>query len=161
MEHGIMQPQSLASKEKGYLPALTGIRAAGALMICLFHFQDTLYAAFPAMQQVQSVLKYGYFAVPFFFMLSGYLMCHHYRDGSVLHFDGYLSFLWKRIARLLPMNFLCQVLAIPIIYIFIHRYGYWGAPIPDWFSLGEWLKNALMLQTLGHPMVEYSWNQPA
>lgn len=144
------------------IPGLTGIRAFGALMIGLYHFQDLLYEGFPFLRCFSSLIgQGGYIGVTTFFILSGYLMYHHYCSYRLLHIKGYLHYLWLRIARLLPMLIITQVIAIPIVCISVQHYGYWGAPIPEWYSVGGWLKNTFLLQSVNMPWMVYSWNQPA
>lgn len=152
-----------ANNRKEFIPVLTSIRIFGAVAIVLFHFQETLYCAFPQLKNFSPVIAYGHWAVSFFFMLSGFLMAHHYCNYQLLHKKGYLMFIWKRLSRLLPIHILTHVLVIPIRCWAIYIHNNWGAPIPSWFSAQNWVKNVFFLMYYKMPFVsvDYSWNTPA
>lgn len=153
--------QGEADSRPATLPALTGLRTVGALAVALFHFRPTLYAAIPATAHADRVLSHGDLGVPLFFILSGFVIWHNYGTGALLHPRGVFRFVWRRGARLWPVNVLSTVLAIPVVAWGIEIHNYWGAPIPGWYSFGGFLASAMMVSSLLHPDVTFAWNQPA
>lgn len=143
------------------IPPLTGLRIVGAAWVALYHFQPTLYAAWPSTVKFKPLFAAGGSGVPLFFLLSGFIIWHNYGRMSVMTPRGLASFLWRRFARLWPVNLAMQAAAIPILWIFVHRYHYWNQPIPGWYSVRGWLANAFMLGQWGHPTAVYQWDQPA
>lgn len=131
--------------ERKNFPGLTGIRALAAITIALFHFKDSLYAAFPKTQFLDDWISNGSIFVMFFFILSGFLLFHNYGNKELFTVKSFLRFFVNRIARLLPVSIITQFFAIPILCISIEKYGNWGAPIPNWYSFGYWLKNAFLI----------------
>jgi peptidoglycan/LPS O-acetylase OafA/YrhL len=74
-------------KQGDELPALTGIRGLAAVTVVLHHYRIPGFG-------------YGYLAVDLFFVLSGFVLAHVYRDGVEP-----LAFLRARAARTLPVHF--------------------------------------------------------
>jgi len=128
------------------IPALTGLRIVAALWVVLFHFSNTIYIAWPFSLNFKPVLSQGYNGVPLFFLLSGYIIWHNYGSPDILAPRNYVSFLWKRMARLWPVNLLTAIFAIFILYRQVYTYHNWGAAVPKWFSILGWFKSAFMLQ---------------
>ena len=143
------------------LPALTGLRIVGALWVALFHYRDTFFLAWPMLSFLDPIFSAGYFGVPLFFILSGYLIWHNYGSEKLLEVRATTFFLWRRIARLWPVNLLSQLLAIPLIWYGITVKENWGAPVPDWYSITGWLQSAFMIQEFFSPTQIYPWNQPS
>ena len=56
------------------IPGLTGLRIVGDRWVMLFHFQPTLYEAWPTLRHLASVLGIGDLGPPLFFMLSGHII---------------------------------------------------------------------------------------
>jgi peptidoglycan/LPS O-acetylase OafA/YrhL len=89
--------------------SLTSIRFFAAAWVVLFHYRSLVNSAviaeFP-------IVRAGYLGVDFFFVLSGFVLCHVYnkklRSGD---FD-YWDFLTKRIGRIYPMHIFTLLLFI-------------------------------------------------
>lgn len=143
------------------IPALTGLRIVGAVWVMLFHFQATLYEAWPPLALLQPVIGVGAFGVPLFFVLSGYIIWHNYGFVSLLKPRAAAKFLWRRFARLWPVNVASQIIAIPVVWWGIVDQGNWGSPVPDWYTKLGWLQAAFMVQGVGHPDSVAPWNQPS
>lgn len=146
---------------RGDLPVLTGLRIIPAVWVVLDHFESTILSAFPFTRFAEPVMTLGSSGFPIFFLLSGFVIWHNYGDGRVLTPRGICSFLWRRGARLWPVNLVTQLATIPILWVSVHRFNYWGYPIPDWYSVTGWLKNAFMVGQIGNRNAVYQWNQPA
>ncbi len=84
------------------LTALTGIRFIAAFWVVLFHFREEILRVAPKMSWLSSLLSHGHQAVPFFFMLSGFILSHSYfpRYRAQSHFQ----FVVLRFARLWPVH---------------------------------------------------------
>lgn len=147
------------------IPALTGLRIIGAGWVALFHFQSYFHSMIdthlPYLKMLEPLISQGYLGVPLFFILSGYIIWHNYGQGSFLNLRVFAEFIWRRFARLWPVNVVTQALAIPILWDVVHNHNYWGLPIPEWYSIIGWIKSAFMVQEIGNSVAVYQWNQPA
>lgn len=144
------------------IPALTGLRIVGAAWVVLFHFQSQLYAASSKLLILSPVVNRGDFGVPLFFILSGYIIWHNYGSSRLLtSLREPVRFIWRRFARLWPVNILGALLAIPTMVLTIKVVNYWGAPVPPWYSMHGWLGSAFMIAPLAAPTPVFTWNQPA
>src|SRR5690242_10504277 len=68
------------------LPALTGVRGYAALAVVLYHYRVPGFG-------------WGWLSVDVFFVLSGFVLAHVYRDGLRPS-----EFLWARFARTIPTH---------------------------------------------------------
>jgi peptidoglycan/LPS O-acetylase OafA/YrhL len=144
------------------ISALTGLRIVGAGWVVLHHFQPTLYAASDRFRVFEPLLEQGRQGVPLFFLLSGFIIWHNYGSSRILRSPREpVRFLWRRFARLWPVNLVTAVLAFPLVWWAVNVVDYWGAPIPDWYSLPGWLASAFMVGGLTEGFPQYPWNQPA
>lgn len=80
------EQQMVRGATKSELPGLTGIRGLAALAVVLYHYGVPGFS-------------YGWLSVDVFFVLSGYVLSHVYRDGVVRS-----EFLWSRGARTIPTH---------------------------------------------------------
>jgi len=157
----IISDSKTASMRPEPLPALTGLRLVGAGWVVLFHLQPTLYLAWPSLKFFEPVLSKGDYGVPLFFVLSGFIIWHNYGFKSLLTLRSSARFLWRRFARLWPVNIASLTLAIPVVWWGIVIQNNFGAPMPDWYSKIGWIKSAFMVQEIGRPEPVFAWNQPA
>lgn len=93
--------------------ALNGLRIIAALLVVSFHY-GTLVASFPVLPQfLQNLVNNGAVALPFFYVLSGFVLTHAYFSrGPGL--PPKRQFYAARIARLFPVYILSFVLFLPI-----------------------------------------------
>ncbi len=81
------------------IPALTGVRFIAALWVVLYHLGDKIAEYAPwAMPAIHG----GLYAVPFFFILSGFILAHVYFPTYKL--SDHWHFMWLRVARLWPVH---------------------------------------------------------
>ena len=141
------------------LPALTGIRAFAALAVVLYHFTR----GFPPLE---GLFLHGYLGVDLFFILSGFIIHHVYRDtfSKGAGREDFLNFIRYRFARIYPVHFamiaamLClYLIAVSAIEIAPHdpapytwtalaanltlTHAWFGVPspnIPSWSVSAEW-----------------------
>lgn len=86
------------------LPLLTEMRGVAALLI--FHMHLGLYLPF------LRALNWGYLGVDFFFILSGFVLTHVYRDWFNPRFqpNSFRNFFWARFGRVYPLHlFYCTL----------------------------------------------------
>ncbi|MEO5806853.1 acyltransferase [Devosia sp.] len=135
------------------LDELTAARGFAACFVVLYHVdayaQGFLSRWFPP-------LHYGPLAVDFFFVLSGFVLTHVYRDawrnGSYRH----ASFMLKRFARVWPLH-IATLLGVAALILVGTRLGL----VPDWQpSVTSFLLNVTMLHATGLAS-ELAWNQPS
>lgn len=116
--------------------SLTSLRYLAAIWVVLFHwtgyFPESLLRNAP-------VVREGFLGVDFFFVLSGFILCHVYlarqADGRL----DYWNFVSRRIARIYPMHVL-TLGAMIAFGVIAHRYHltFAGPWIPDeFFALGS------------------------
>lgn len=116
--------------------SLTSLRYLAAIWVVLFHW--TSY--FPeSLLRNAPLVREGFLGVDFFFVLSGFILCHVYLGRQADGRLDYWNFVSRRIARIYPMHVLTLV-AMIAFGVIAHRYnltvaGPWA---PDeFFALGE------------------------
>lgn len=81
------------------IPALTSLRGLAALTVLIFH-------VIPDFR--------GYLAVDLFFLLSGFVLTHVYRQ-IVLTRQSYFKFLKARLARIYPVHLVILIVLLPML----------------------------------------------
>ncbi|NOS80994.1 MAG: acyltransferase [Nitrospira sp.] len=94
------------------IKALTGVRFFAALWVVLFHFKDEL-EPISFIKPLKWVIDLGHFAVPMFFILSGFILSHTYFARYSL--SNHADFIYRRFARMWPVH-LVSVLSL-FVYI--------------------------------------------
>jgi peptidoglycan/LPS O-acetylase OafA/YrhL len=119
---------------RAYLPALTGIRAVAAYMVCLHHFNP--FREGPGLSGLlyRVVLEF-HVGVPLFFVLSGFLITLRYYGTEQWSRGWWGRYLRNRVARIYPMYLLLTTL------VFGWRYYQEGA-----FAFRTWLFNVTFLR---------------
>lgn len=91
-----------------FLKNLNGLRFLAASYVIGFH-----YFSFPDHPELTSFFTRGHIAVPFFFLLSGFILYYNYFQN-----DFNLTRYWKsRFIRLAPIYYLAMLSALPLLYI--------------------------------------------
>lgn len=132
---------------------LTGIRFFAAMWVVLFHFNEQMVALVPALTPIRCLTDYGHYAVPMFFILSGFILSLTYFDRYSIR--GHHKFVWLRFARLWPMHaaVLVLLLLVPI------RAAMKGGNAGDAYSLAALPSELAMVRCWWSD--EYLWNYPA
>ena len=92
-------------KSANDLPALTGVRGFAAVLVVLHHLDEEWITLFPSWATMKPITEKGGYAVDFFFLLSGFILCHaQSAKGRDFGIKEYKSFLWLRIARVYPVH---------------------------------------------------------
>lgn len=135
------------------LKALTGARGVAAWLVVLFHLRFML----PGLGGATGPLSYGYLAVDFFFVLSGFVIWLTYAErlraeGTA----GIPDFLKRRVARVWPLHLfmLGGALVFALALAMVNR--------PDWaqYPPAELPLHILLLQNWGLTD-RLTWNVPA
>lgn len=120
-------------KQSGsYLPALTGVRAMAAGMVCLFHTN-------PFTERIFGKAVHGFFnelhvGVTFFFVLSGFLIAFRYQEQPKISFRKYFQ---NRFARIYPVYFLLTA-------VFFAIQVWQGRPLDASFGLSYFMNITLL-----------------
>lgn len=127
------------------LEALTSLRFFAASWVLLFHSGSSFARTTPAVPRaVANMLSHGWLGVPFFFILSGFILAYVYA-GKGLTFRGSRNFFAARIARIYPVYLLSLLVMVPFFLPF--------APLRDW-------QQFLMLQSWPAADVARLWDPP-
>src|SRR5579883_2016917 len=92
---------------------LTGIRFFAAAWVVIFHFRNELSTLIPGFTWLKPLVMQGYYAVPLFFILSGFILSHTYFSKYSL--KRHSEFVFLRFARLWPVH-LAAILAL-VLYM--------------------------------------------
>jgi peptidoglycan/LPS O-acetylase OafA/YrhL len=133
------------------IPALTTLRAIGALWVVCYHFDNELRFF------RTSWIEAGYLGVDLFFVLSGFVIAYSHADDFVNGIKGWQSFLVARLARIYPMH-LFSLLVLLAMYGAARSAG---IPLmPSEYTARDFLLNLLLLQAWGLSD-HLSWNYPS
>lgn len=131
-----------ASKNKKFLPALTGLRGAAALWVLFYH----------SAQKIKNIdipiVRSGWMAVDIFFILSGFILAHiHLDDFKIVSVKTIWKFLSLRLARIYPVYIV--MLAIVTAYAF----GLFAVGVPilsdRQYNPSLFIPNILLIQSWG------------
>lgn len=136
------------------LPALTGLRGAGAFWVLLHHwnlFQFGTGKGFHA-------LSVGYLGVDLFFLLSGFIMSHSRAQSfQPFRWEEYGRFLRERITRLYPTNGGVLIVFLGLVLLMPDVRNAWPS---DVFSMRNFVVSILLVQSW-LPFGAGSWVGPA
>lgn len=91
-----------------YVPALTGLRAVAAYLVFLHHHNPALPGTF-----AHRLFSQGYIGVSIFFVLSGFLIEHHYADAYLEKTNwSWRRYLHHRLARIYPLYALLLLITV-------------------------------------------------
>ena len=148
-----------AATKNEQLDALTGLRGFAALWVVSLHFEETTNQLLPATSGLNWLTGAGANAVPLFFVLSGFILLHTYRDRfEIFSWREYFRFLGLRLARIYPA-YLATLVAMVLLVAISARFGVpynHDAYPPRWL-----LPEALMLHDwVLMPPHFFGWNYP-
>jgi peptidoglycan/LPS O-acetylase OafA/YrhL len=146
------------------LASLTPLRGLAALWVVIFHFCWYFPAVHP--ERYTGAVYKGYLAVDMFFVLSGFVITHVYKEGFARRVTGrrYRDFLKARVARIYPLHITVLLLFVATATAeraasYALRGSFEPIPLLGERSLGGFLANIVMLQGLWAR--ELSWNDPS
>lgn len=94
---------------------LTSLRFILAMWVVLYHYREILNQLIPSFKHLDWITAKGGYAVPIFFILSGFIISYNYLD-KFKKID-YLQFVWKRFARLWPVHFAVIILFFALFFL--------------------------------------------
>jgi peptidoglycan/LPS O-acetylase OafA/YrhL len=141
-----------------YIASLTSIRGIAALWVVAYHYWNDVVLLFPIFNFFTPLLSVGNYAVPLFFILSGFIMAYNYEDTFIdLNWKKYFKFLSFRLAQIYPVHIctlifvLCMVIVARIKGISIDNSGY---------ALETFIQNFFLVHTWV-PSFKLNWNYPS
>jgi Acyltransferase family len=144
-----MKPSAFRAQKQ--LRPLTSIRFLFALLVVVFHGQETLeqggFENWPFF--AQAVISHGYVGVSFFFVLSGFILAYTYRRKLTK-----AEFWGARFARIYPAYLLAFIIILPIAIYAATLNGDRGLAV---FTTGL----QLTLTQSWVPYTALQWNAPA
>lgn len=152
---------SATSAPRDEVRALTGIRAAAALWVLVFHLSlSGCCDAIPALRWAKPLASAGWMGVDLFFVLSGFILTRTYAPQlASLTGRGYASYLGARFARVYPVH--AFVLGAMAAWVVVAKLGWaWGPWAGDRYRLREFLVHAGLLQSWGL-LDRGTWNAPS
>lgn len=144
---------------KNQLPALTALRGVAALFILIHHivvyFIPEIGNYFV---EITPFFTKSYLWVDFFFILSGFIIAHVYRQEFCnWHWaKSYKPFIVSRFARIYPLHFLMLIcfLFVELLQLYIHT----GESFIGKQSVSSLAANITLLQAF---LKDSTWNEPA
>lgn len=97
-------------KSPGVFPALTGVRVLAAYLVFFHH--NTLLPC-QSGRLLGSILTEGHVGVTIFYVLSGFLIAHRYRDSLGFSRTSLFTYFWNRFARIYPLY--CALVVITLL----------------------------------------------
>ena len=100
-----------------YLTTLTPLRGIAALLVVIFH-SNLMLAPFVDSTKTKFIQS-GWLWVDFFFVLSGFVLCHAYGANfqQTVSKTAYKKYLLARFARVYPLHFLTLWAAVAVILV--------------------------------------------
>lgn len=148
--------QGAKSKLK-FFPALEGLRGFAAIIVTLFHMKwDSHFFHL-------GLIRNGYLFVDFFFILSGFIMCHSY-GHKLNNFELFKKFFFLRLGRLYPLHIFMLFVFVGIEVFLWLLQGLYGLgmnqPVFERNNGYSFLSNLVLLQAMGLHN-EITWNRPS
>jgi peptidoglycan/LPS O-acetylase OafA/YrhL len=149
---------ALRSPHPGSIDSLTSLRGFLALWVVFYHFWKDILALFPRLDFLTPLAKQGHFAVPVFFMLSGFVLAYNYsQELSVFSLRGYGRFLFMRWARIYPVHFFTLLVVLGMVVVCRAK----GWPLTDTgYGAKDFVLNLFLAQTWT-PDFQLNWNYPS
>ena len=133
----------------------TAMRGIAALLVVIYHFRPTLQPAMDLDLHTHFFAK-GYLWVDFFFILSGFILCHVYATRPGSGERDIMEFWWSRFARIYPLHIATLMLLVfwqIVASAALHR----SVRVGEWSTF--WL-NLLNIHAWGF-LDRYDWNFPS
>jgi peptidoglycan/LPS O-acetylase OafA/YrhL len=139
---------------KAEIASLTSIRGLAAIWVVLLHFSAVLSWILPESSFLSPFIEAGGFAVPLFFILSGYVLGLRYLTNlTSLDPRTLLRFWILRLGRIYPVHLF--TLAISLCLVARNRW-----PTDEGHSLGSFVANCFLVNAWSYDL-RLSWNYPS
>ncbi len=139
-----------------FLPGLSGLRALAAFWVLLLHLSPQIEVLFSVPRFLSTLMRYGSYGVDLFFILSGFIITHHYFD-RLRPFSSrtYAEFLWNRAARLYPLHLLTLLLVLAMVVL--APLGKQTINTPEHYGVSSFIGHLFMVSAWQIPAT-VSWN---
>jgi peptidoglycan/LPS O-acetylase OafA/YrhL len=141
------------------IDSLTSLRGLAALWVVLYHFQADIVTLAPRARFLLPFVVQGHFAVPIFFVLSGFVLTYNYLDSmSVpLNRSELFRFWGRRLLRIYPLH-LATLIAVLLMVIAAR---FMGLTITETgYGWRDFIFNLLLIHTWV-PHFHLNWNYPS
>ena len=138
--------------------ALDGWRGIAAAFVAFYHLNFLNHI------HDWDFLRNSYLFVDFFFVLSGFVITHAYKD-KLKTISNFTHFIYRRLSRLLPLHLFVLLLFVflEIAKLMLLQFGVWtvdSLPFTNEYSLVSLFSNIFLAHSLGfHDYL--SWNYPS
>lgn len=136
--------------------SLTSLRGYLAIWVVIGHFWQEILALLPGLDFLSPWAEHGHSAVPGFFVLSGWVLSHNYRQSFVRGDVTWLRFLGLRLARVYPVH-LAMIVALGALVV---GAAIAGRPAGGSYGLSALITQLLLVQAWV-PGMAMTWNYPA
>jgi peptidoglycan/LPS O-acetylase OafA/YrhL len=96
--------------------SIQAFRAIACILIVLFH-SSGIFDKYFERPLISEIFKFGNFRVPFFFILSGFIM-HHIHQKDFGKPDKFIPYFKKRITRIYPLYWMITLSVLPVFFLF-------------------------------------------
>lgn len=138
--------------------ALTALRFFAAFLVVLFHHGQSALASLPGW--CQSVVKAGYVGVPFFFVLSGFILAYNYLPAARVGQLEARRFWLARFARIYPVYAVALLVGAPLFLASLWQSSP-GETATVWSRFGLQAVLSFGLVQAWIPQWAFAWNGPA
>lgn len=148
-----------------FISTLTPLRGLAAIWVVVFHF-DAFMTFGPGKEGLMSkettmLIGNGYLLVDFFFLLSGFIICHVYGDKLSSKKKGVAkNYLWARFSRLYPLHVFALLFLLFQFLTFSAIYPEYYESKKNFFPVFDFFVYLFMGQSSGI-LTNYSWNLPS
>ena len=137
---------------KNKLLALESLRGIAALLVALFHYPSSSFLYFDK----------GFYAVNFFFILSGFVISYNYED-KIKDFKDIINFQIKRFLRLYPIHLfvLLIILAIQVLKFLVIEFSilpFGSEAFGERYTFEDFVSNLFLLHSIFNFSYWLSWN---
>ena len=139
-----------------HIEALTSLRFFAALLVVLFHHGQAQFTLAPVW--LQNVIKAGYIGVPFFFVLSGFILAYNYAPQVQAKTLDPRRFWVARFARIYPVYAVSLIISAPLFMATLARKDTAESPLSG-FGLHAFANFALIQSWI--PPWTFLWNGPS
>ena len=151
-------PNSVVTVPTRQIDSLTTLRGILALWVVAYHFWNDAVRLFPSLKSLAPLAQSGHFAVPGFFVLSGFVLAFNYSARFATWPPRRVLGFWAlRLARIYPVHFV-TLLAVAAMIAVSDRLGY---QLTDaGYSTRDFILNLFLMHTWV-PEFRLNWNYPS
>ncbi|MBP6060688.1 MAG: acyltransferase [Candidatus Pacebacteria bacterium] len=143
-------------ENKEYFYSLTSLRGLASFWVAIGHLSWTVPST--GLLLFLPMLRHGYLAVDFFFILSGFVLAHAYKIHLMDNWVDYLKFCKARIVRIFPIH----VFILTIFSILYFILSAQNITLPGVYNFKALMAEFFLVQItpLFDPKYFFAWNYP-